>query len=139
MKSITIKHEAGWGELGEIPERGFTIIFSDDFKEASVFDLGKEECSKLLPKKDAELLWNEIMKCNFQKVLLENESMQGCDGYNSRIELDVGQGILSLSLWCPNMNIYKEYNMNESVKLLKAIYSITSYVAHQNIAKDFKF
>lgn len=127
------------GENWEIPEKGFTIIFSDDFKEASVFDLGKEECSKLIKKEDIESFWKEIMECNFQKVLLENESMQGCDGYNSKIELDVGQGILSLSLWCPDLESYKERNLSESVKLLKSINSITSYVARQNIAKNFKF
>ena len=37
MKSITIKNEAGWGELGEIPEKGFTIIFDDNFAEASIW------------------------------------------------------------------------------------------------------
>lgn len=139
MKSITIKNEAGWGELGEIPEKGFTIIFDDNFAEASIFDLGEEEYSKLIPREDAELFWNSIMECNFQKVLLENEGIQGCDGYNSIVELNVGLQTVSLSLWCPNLESYKEYNMTESAKLLESVYALISYASRQQVAKDFEF
>lgn len=139
MKSITVKNEAGWGELGEFPEKGFTIIYDDKFREASIFEIGKEECSKLFPKEDAELFWNDLMECDFQKVLIENEPMQGCDGYKSMVELSVGLQTVSLSLWYPIMNTYKEYHMTESMKLLKSIHTIISYVAGLNIAKDFEF
>ena len=81
MKSITIKNESCWGFIEEdVSENGFTINCSDEEKEAVIFDLSAGECSKLIPKDEFEELWNKLKEINFQKVLLENEPYQGCDG-----------------------------------------------------------
>lgn len=140
MKSVTIKNQSCWGLYEEInAEKGFTISCIDEEKEASIFDLRQDECSKLIPKDGFENLWNKIMGINFQKVLLENESYQGCEGSYLIVEVSVGLQSLTLSLWCPNKEFYEEYNLTESLKLLDVVYELIDYAAKHHVAVGFEF
>jgi len=140
MKSITIKNESCWGPIGDdFSENGFTISYIDGEKEASIFDLSKDFCSKLIPKEDIEIFWDRFMEINWQKVLLENELYQGCDGSNSIVEISVGLQTLTLSLWCPDIDFYKEQDMTESLKLLETVFDLMKYAARQQVAVGFEF
>jgi len=140
MKSITIKKESCWEPSGDdFSENGFTISYIDEESEASIFDLSKDFCSKLILKEDIEKFWNRFMEINWQKVLLENEPYQGCDGSNSIVEISVGLQTLTLSLWCPDMDFYKEQDMGESLKLLETVYDLMKYAACQQVAVGFEF
>lgn len=140
MKSVTIKNQSGWGPFEEVyAKHGFTISCIDGEKEAAIFDSAKEESSKLIPKSDFDKLWNKLMKVHFQKVLLENEPYQGCDGDFSIVELSVGLQSLTLSLWCPDEDFYEENNFSESLKLVNVVKEIVKFANSHNIAVGFKF
>ncbi len=139
MKSITIKNESCWGPAEALYENGFTINYTDGEKEAVIFDLSTDECSKLIPKDGFEELWNKLLEINFQKVLLENEPYQGCDGAYSIVEINVGLQSLTLSLWCPDLNLYKDPNFSESLKFLKVVQEIIDFAASHDVAVGFEF
>lgn len=108
MKSITIKNESCWDLFDrDDSEIGFTISYNEYEEEAKIFNLSEDESSKLIPKVGLEKLWKKLMEVNFQKVLLENEVFQGCDGGFSIFELSVGLQSLTLSLWCLMKNFIK--------------------------------
>lgn len=140
MKSVTIKNQSCWGSFEEVnAENGFTISCIDEEKKASIFDLSQNECSKLIPKDGFENLWDKLMEINFQKVLLENESYQGCDGSYSIVEVSVGLQSLTLTLWCPDKEFYEECNLTESLKLLEVVYEFMDYAEQHQVAGGFEF
>lgn len=140
MKSVTIKNQSGWGLFdGANAEHGFTISYIDGEKKASLLDLSEDCCSKSIPKDGFENFWNKLMRINFQKVLLENEPYQGFDGSYSIIEVSVGLQSLTLSLWCPNIDLYKENDFSESLKLLNIVNEIIDFAASHNVAVGFEF
>lgn len=140
MKSVTIKKESCYrGPEDDLYENGFTINCSDREKEAVIFDLSADECSKLIPKYGFEELWNKLMEINFQKVLLENKPYQGCDGSYFIVEVSVGLQSLTLTLWCPNLELYKEPGFSESLKFLKVVQELIDFAASHNVAVDFEF
>lgn len=140
MKSITIKQESCYrGLIDDLYENGFTINCSDRDKEAEIFDLRADECSKLIPKDGFEELWNKLIEINFQKVLLENEPYQGCDGAYFIVEVSVGLQTLTLSLWCPDLELYKEQGFSESLKFMMVVQEIIDFAASHNVAVDFEF
>ena len=152
MKSITIREESCWGPKEEdFSENGFTINYNTGEKEAVIFDLRsdesskiipilcEDESSKLIPQNVFEEFWNKLMEINFQKVLLENEPYQGCDGAYFIIEVSVGLQSLTLTLWCPNLEFYKEQNCSESLKLLMIVQKIIDFAASHNVITNFEF
>lgn len=138
MRQIKIEKENAWG-ISEEKNKGFSLSYSDEEKEAVIFDLSADEVSKLIPKGPVAQLWEEINQINFQKVMLENENHIGFDGSNSILELSVGLHSLRLSLWCPSLELYREKNMDESFKLLMIINAIVKFAADNNVATDFEF
>lgn len=139
MKSITIKQESCWDLISKkSSEKGFTITFDED-DEATIFDLSVDFGSKLIPKKGLIEFWDKLMKINFQKVLLENETYKGCDGSNSIVEISVGDHSLVLSLYHPDVKFYTENNCTESLKLLSVVNELIAFVQLHNVALGFKF
>lgn len=140
MKSITIKHKSCWRFFGQDDsEIGFTISYNDYEEEATIFNLSEDENSKLIPKVGLEKLWKKLMEVNFQKVLLENEVFQGCDGGFSIVELSVGLQTLTLSLWSPDEKFYKKNNLPESLKLLKVVRKLVNFANSHNVAVGYEF
>lgn len=142
MKSVTIKNQSSWESesIEEInAEHGFTISCNGEDKEAVIFDLSKGCCSKVISKDNFENLWNKLMEINFQKVLLENEPHQGCDGGYSIVEVSVGLQYLTLTLWSPDIDLYKEHDFSESLKLLNIVNEIIDFAASKNVAAGFVF
>ena len=139
MKSITIKQESCYrGLIDDLYENGFTINCSDRDKEAEIFDLRADECSKLIPKDGFEELWNKLIEIDFKKVLLENEPIQGFDGADLIVEIGVGSNTLTLSLWSPELVMYKEPEFSESLKFLKVVQEIIDFAASHDVTVDFE-
>ena len=140
MKSITIKEESCYrGPADDLYENGFTINYTNGEKEAVIFDLSAGECSKLIPKDGFEVLWNKLMEINFQKVILENEPIQGFDGADLIVEVSVGLQTLTLSLWCPDLELYKEKGFSESLKFMMVVQEIIDFAASHDVAVNFEF
>ncbi len=139
MKGIAIKHVSTYGFTVDKRETGFSISYDDNGKKATIFDLGKNGCSRLIAKDSVEKFWKNLQEINFQKVLSENECFQGCDGAWSIVELCVGLQTLTLRLWEPDIRIYQKRHLEESYKFLCLIHDIMSFAAENNVATDFKF
>ena len=140
MKSITIKKESCYlGLIDDLSENGFTINYTNGEKKAVIFDLSAGECSKLIPKDGFEELWNKLIEIDFKKILLENEPRQGFDGADLIVEVGFGLNTLTLSLWSPELVMYKEPEFSESLKFLKVVQEIIDFAASHDVAVDFEF
>lgn len=140
MKYITIKNEPTCGFIDDMKATGFSITYDDEETEATIFDLdGSKESSKLIEKQPVVEFWEKFQEINLQKVLIENEPDQGCDGSWSIVELSVGLQALTLRLWQPDLEYYKKSNLTESYKLLILVNDLIKFVKKHNFATDFIF
>lgn len=78
-------------------------------------------------------IWNELMKLNFTKIIKENESIVGLDGYELIVGLRSGLNEISVTLWNPSESIYKEYSMTESAAFMNCVNRLIKLAADNDV------
>lgn len=123
MKAITITWQSLFPFVDIPPVDGFSIRFSEDEKEAVLCSV-RDDCdsSKLISKDCAVHFWNQVQHTvNFHRVLEENAVICGVDGSLLTVKLEEGMNSLSLTLWQPDKEDYRERGMEESYRLMELI------------------
>ncbi len=86
-----------------------------------------------IEKSEFEDIWKKLMSLDYSKILEENSGMYGYDGWDQVLYAGSGSCQISVSLWCPYMERFKESNKTESVKFIEILKDI------ENLASKYNF
>lgn len=126
------------------PQKPFLLkmgfIASTDNISFTFEDEGRKACLCIEEEEDISInkgtlpeIWNELMKLNFTKIINENESIVGLDGYELIVGLRSGLNEITVTLWNPSESIYKEYGMTESAAFMNCVNRLIKLAADNNV------
>lgn len=121
MKEILVTKDLYFAAGGDNREWSFSITFSEEEKESSLFITIGDSSKRQVPTEEVVQLWKDLQAVNTQKIIHESERRKGVDNYDYFFDLRNGDNEIAIGFWEPDKSDYESYIKTESYKLITLI------------------